>query len=77
MARKSKPPSYLLHRQSGQAMTVVKDPDGRRRQVLLGTYGSDSSKEEYARIVAEWSASPARVTSRRANRCDAVPSSAG
>jgi integrase len=64
MARQSKPPSYLLHRQSGQAMTVVKGPDGRRKQVLLGPYGSDESKAQYARIVAEWDASPARLTSR-------------
>jgi integrase len=64
MARQSKPPSYLLHRQSGQAMTVVKGPDGRRKQVLLGRYGSDQSKAEFARIVAEWDASPARLTSR-------------
>jgi integrase len=64
MARQSKPPSYLLHRQSGQAMTVVRAPDGRRRQVLLGPYGSEESKAEYARVLAEWSASAARLTSR-------------
>jgi integrase len=64
MARHSKPPSYLLHRQSGQAMTVVRGPDGRRQQVLLGPYGSDESKSEFARIVGEWNTSPAHVTSR-------------
>ena len=40
MARQSKPLSYLLHRQSGQAMTVVKAPDGRRKLLLLGLYES-------------------------------------
>jgi len=45
-------------------MTVIKAPDGRRKQVLLGPYGSDESTSEYAKIVAEWNASPARVTSR-------------
>src|SRR5262249_22746087 len=43
--------------------TVVRAPDGRRCQALLGQYGSDESKAEYARVLAEWSASPARVTS--------------
>src|SRR5262245_50650135 len=64
MPRHSKPPSYLLHRQSGQAMTVVRGPDGRRKQVLLGPYGSEESKIEYAKIVAERNASTARVTSQ-------------
>jgi hypothetical protein len=34
-----KPPSYRLHRQSGQAIVTLPDGLGGRRDVLLGPYG--------------------------------------
>lgn len=47
-------PSYRLHKQSGQAVVTVRTGTGQRRDILLGPYGSEESKAEYARIVAEF-----------------------
>jgi integrase len=57
MARKSTFPSYRRHKQSGQAVVTLNDPMGRRRDVLLGPYGSPESKAEYARVIGEWQVS--------------------
>lgn len=57
MARKITLPSYRRHKQSGQAVVTLNDPVGRRRDVLLGPYGSPESKAEYARVIGEWQAS--------------------
>jgi integrase len=46
-------PSYRRHKQSGQAIVTVRLPDGRRRDVLLGRYGTPESKAEYRRVLAE------------------------
>src|SRR6478736_1252156 len=46
------PPSYRRH-SSGQACVTVRDPSGRRREVLLGKWDSPESKSEYARLIAE------------------------
>jgi integrase len=53
------PPSYRLHRQSGQAIVTLRDHAGNRRDFLLGKYGTPESRQEYARIVAEWETSNA------------------
>ena len=53
MPRKSSVPSYRLHKASGQARTIVNG-----RHVYLGKYGSPESRIEYARVLAEHSASP-------------------
>ena len=45
----NKPPSYCLHKASGQAVVWV---DGHCR--YLGKYGSDESHAAYRRLVAEW-----------------------
>jgi hypothetical protein len=45
-------PSYRLHKQSGQAIVTLNG-----RDILLGKYGSASSKAEYRRRTAEWLAS--------------------
>lgn len=42
-------PSYRLHRQSGQAIVTLNG-----RDILLGKHGSESSRGEYQRRVAEW-----------------------
>jgi integrase len=46
------PPSYRRH-SSGQACVTVRDPSGRRREILLGPWDSPESKREYARVLAE------------------------
>lgn len=48
MARKPRIPAYSLHKPSGQAVVKVK-----QRSVYLGKYGTDESREAYARIVAD------------------------
>ncbi len=58
-------PSYRLHKQSGQAVVTVRTGTGQRRDILLGPYGSEESKAEYARIVAEFRVSEAVTSSRK------------
>jgi integrase len=53
-------PSYRRHRQSGQAIVTLPDGLGRRRDILLGRYGTDQSRHEYARVIAEWEANGRR-----------------
>jgi hypothetical protein len=49
MARKANVfPSYLLHKQSGQARVRING-----RDVLLGPYGSDASRIEYGKLIAK------------------------
>lgn len=50
-------PTYRLHKSSGQAVVTLTDPSGRRRDRLLGPYGSPDSHAEYRRVLAEWEAS--------------------
>ena len=65
MARPRGIPTYRRHKQSGQAIVTLSSPDGDRRDVLLGTYGSAESRQEYARVVAEWQANARRVSVAR------------
>jgi hypothetical protein len=44
-----RPPSYCLHKASGQAVVRI---DGKDH--YLGTYGSAESHAEYDRLIAEW-----------------------
>lgn len=45
-------PTYRRHKQSGRAIITIYDPQtSRRRDILLGDYGSPESKIEYDRIV--------------------------
>lgn len=45
-------PTYRRHKQSGRAIDTIYDPQtSRRRDILLGEYGSPESKIEYDRIV--------------------------
>lgn len=53
MARKPKPPAYSLHKPSGKAVVKLK-VNGTRKSIYLGDYGSDDSREAYARIVADF-----------------------
>src|SRR6516165_6312695 len=54
MSTKRKPPSYRLHKSSGQAIVTLSDGLGARYDVLLGKYGTAESRAEYARVVSEW-----------------------
>lgn len=49
-------PTYRLHKRSGQAIVAVYDAAGARRELYLGRYGSQESRAEYSRIVAELNA---------------------
>lgn len=68
MSRPKNPvPSYRLHKQSGQAVVTLAESTGRRRDVLLGRYGSDESRLEYSRVIAEWNAGGARKASAQSD----------
>jgi hypothetical protein len=54
-------PSYRAHRQSGQAVVTLSDGFGQRRDMLLGRHGTAESRQEYARIIAEWEARGRRL----------------
>jgi integrase len=56
MSRPPQVPSYRRHKQSGQAVVTLRDATGRRRDVLLGKYGTAASRAAYARVIAEWEA---------------------
>lgn len=45
----AKVPSYRKHRQSGQAIVAVYGRDH-----LLGPHGSQTSRDKYDRLIAEW-----------------------
>jgi integrase len=64
MSRPRGVPSYRRHKQSGQAVVTLTDPSGQRHDVLLGQYGTKESRQEYARVLAEWEASGRRLPAR-------------
>jgi integrase len=64
MTRRSKNPTYRLHKQSGQAIVTLPDGLGYRRDVLLGAYDSEASWAEYNRVMAEWRANGRRYLDR-------------
>ncbi len=53
MPRKSRVPSYVLHRASGRAVVRI---DGKDH--YLGKYGSSESHQEYSRRITEWQRRP-------------------
>jgi integrase len=53
-SKRSKPPSYRLHKPSGKAVVTLPDGQGGRKDVYLGPYASPQSRQEYARIVIAW-----------------------
>ena len=49
-------PAYRKHRSTGRAVVSVYRADGSRKEILLpGKYGSEESKQEYARILSQLS----------------------
>jgi hypothetical protein len=65
VSRRSRVPSYRLHKQSGQAVVTLSDGLGRRHDVLLGEYNTAASRTEYARVVAEWEIAGRRLTTEK------------
>jgi integrase len=61
MPRQLTIPAYRLHKQSGQAVVTLPDGFGRRRDILLGKYGTPESRKEYARVLAEWESNGRRL----------------
>lgn len=49
-----KEPRMLRHKRSGQAFIVVRDPDGRRRQVSLGPWGSEAAQRRFHAELTRW-----------------------
>ncbi len=76
----SKPPSYRLHRPTGQAVVTIRTADGGRRDIYLGKYGTTESRAEHARVLAELAASataPVAQPVRPAPATTATGASAG
>jgi hypothetical protein len=48
-------PKYRLHKRSGQAYVSLNG-----RDLYLGAHGSEQSRAEYDRVIAEWLSSGAR-----------------
>ena len=61
MSRRNRIPAYRLHKQSGQAIVTLSDGFSRRRDILLGRYGSSESRKEYARVLTEWESNSRRL----------------
>lgn len=61
MIKSSRIPKYRKHRQSGQAIVTLPDGLGARRDFLLGQYGTAESRQEYARVIAEWEGNGRRL----------------
>ena len=59
-------PTYRHHKPSGQAVVTL---DGRDH--YLGKHGTEASKQEYDRLIAEWLAS-GRRTPRGGDRLDGL-----
>jgi integrase len=47
-------PAYLKHSASGQAITVIRTEDGKRKQVYLGPHDSPESHRKYREILARY-----------------------
>ncbi len=71
MSRAPKVPSYSLHKPSGLAVVKIKG-----RSFYLGKFGSDESREAYARIIADLLAGRTIKNSTPANRGKPTPVSA-
>src|SRR3954471_24984944 len=56
MSRRPVLPSYRKHKQSGQAVVTFRLPSGKKKDFLLGAFGSKESKAEYARLLGEFQA---------------------
>lgn len=67
MAKRSRVPAYRLHKPSGQAVVTL---DG--KDVYLGRHGSQISRAEYDRLVAEWLVNGRRLPSGQSEEVEAL-----
>ena len=63
MSAKQSVPSYRSHKQSGQAVVTLPEGLGNRRDILLEKYGTKESRQEYAKVIAEWEAAGRQLRS--------------
>ena len=68
--RKGELPRYRLHKHSGQAIVSLPLGGRKYRDILLGPYDSERSRQEYDRIISEWLASGRFVAPRGSGRTD-------
>ena len=62
MPNRKPTPKYRLHKQSGQAVVTLRDAvTAKRRDILLGEYDSQESRERYDAVIAEWLANGRRL----------------
>jgi integrase len=61
--RRGSPPSYRLHKATGQAVVTLRDARGGRHDHYLGKHGSKESLEAYGLLLAEQGLSGAPVPS--------------
>jgi hypothetical protein len=62
MARKNQVPAYRLHKHSGHAVVTLNDAvTGVRKDLLLGQHRTPASRQQYARVIAEWEARGRRL----------------
>jgi len=62
MHKRKRTPTYRLHKQSGQAVVTLRDTvTGKARDVLLGPYDTDESRQRYDAVIAEWLAAGRRL----------------
>ena len=62
--KKGTPPSYRRH-SSGQAVVTVRLADGQRRDLLLGPWDTQASRDEYTRILTTLTHALARRNFKR------------
>lgn len=60
------PPRILKHKRSGSAFVVLREPDGRRRQVQLGPWNSAQSRRAYRELLAKLTAAHEPAVALRA-----------
>jgi integrase len=70
MSRPRGIPSYRRHRSSGQAVVTLTDASGQRRDIYLGEFGTAASRQEYARVIAEWEAAGQRLPAQHTQTPD-------
>lgn len=46
-------PSLIHHKASGQGVVLLRGPDGKRKYVYLGRYGTEEAQERYRQVIAQ------------------------
>ena len=64
-------PTYRKHSQTGRAVVSIYRADGSRTEIVLpGDYGSEESKQEYERLLAQLRANNGKLPDQRATSSD-------